>query len=72
MTFRLELVAAVAVHAVVDVPAHAPMPVVRLRLRVAVGALEDGVVVRIRVACAAHAICIAVIDVEPGVVKGGS
>lgn len=72
VTFRLALVAAVAVHAVVDVPAHAPMLVVRLRLGVAVGALEDGVVVRIRVTCAAHAICIAVIDGEPGVVKGGS
>jgi len=66
------LVAGVAVHAVVDVPAHSLMPAVGLRLRMAVRALKDGVVVRIGVTDAAYAICIAVIQVEPGVVKRGS
>ena len=42
---------------------------IRLRRRVAVGALEDGVVRRVRVACGADSIGPAVVHREPGVVE---
>lgn len=64
--------ALVAIHAVVHVPAHVPMIPVGIRLCVAVRALEHTVVGRVGVAGRAHAVRIAVIHREPGVVKGGS
>ena len=66
------LVALVAVHAVVDIPADAPVVLVRLGLGVAVGALKDGVVVRVGVAGSAHSIRPAVIDIPPGMVEHGT
>src|ERR1700757_425262 len=64
--------ALIAVHAVVDVSAHPPVLAVGVGLAVAVGALEDAVVIRIGVAGAANTIGAAVIHVEPGVTEGGA
>lgn len=64
--------AGVAIHAVVDVPGNAGMLGVSLRLRVAIRAGEDGIVVGIGVARRADAIRAAVIHGEPGVVEGGA
>ena len=66
------LVALVAVHAVIDIPADALMDLVRLALGVAVRTLKDGVVIRVRVARGAHSICPAVIDIPPGMVEHGA
>lgn len=57
-------VALVAVHAVVHIPLHATMVLVRLRLRMAIRALENRVVIRIRMARRAHSIGIAMVDRE--------
>lgn len=65
-------VAAVAVHAVVDVSTHVLMLAVRARLSVAIRALEDRVVVRIGMAGGAYPIRTAMIHVEPGMVESGS
>lgn len=61
--------AAVAIHTVVDIPANTLVPVVRLCFRMAVGALENAVIVWIGVAHRADAVGSAVIHVEPGVVE---
>ena len=58
----------VAVDAVVDIAANALVVLVGLRLRMAVRALENGVIVWIRVAGRAHSICSAVVDGEVGVI----
>ena len=60
---------AVAIHAVVHVPADALMLRVGLVLRMAVRALEDAVVVWIRVADRAHSTRSAMFHVEPRVSK---
>ena len=62
--------AVVAIHAVVDVAADAPVVGVGLRLGVAVGAGEHGVIIWIRVAGGAHSTRAAVVGWEPGVVEG--
>ena len=63
-------VALVAVHAVVHVAVHLRVvEVVRIIPAVAASALEDGVIVRIRMARRAHAIGIAVIDGEARVLR---
>ena len=65
------LMALVAVHAVVHVPADVRMmEVVCVPASVATRALENRVVVRIRVAGGANAVSVAMIHWEPGVVKG--
>lgn len=65
--------ALVTVHAVVHIPADVRvMEIVRVPAPMATRALENGVVVRIRVAGGTNAVSIAVIHWEPGVVKGGS
>jgi len=63
--------AAVAVHAVVDVSTHALMLAIRARLRVTIRALEDGVVIRIGMAGGAYPVRAAMTHVEPGVVESG-
>lgn len=63
-------VAVVAIHAVVNVPTHAPVLAIGLSLRVAVRALEDAVIVWIRMADGAHTVRMAVVGIEPGVIKG--
>jgi hypothetical protein len=64
-------VAAVAVHAVVDVSTHAFMRAIRARLGVAIRALKDCVVIRIGMAGGAYPVGAAMIHVEPGVVESG-
>lgn len=64
--------AVIAIHTVVDVSTHALMLVVGPRLRMAVRALEDAVVVRIGMAGRTNPVCIAMIDVEPSVIESGS
>src|SRR5579885_1817651 len=66
------LVTLIAIHAVVDVPAHALVLRICVLFRMAVGALEDAVVVRIGVAGRAHAIGAAMIHIEPGVIEHGA
>src|ERR1700682_4652734 len=63
--------ALVTIGAVVYVPLHARMFRVGLRLGVAVGALEDREVVGIRVAIAADAVGIAVVQREIWVIESG-
>ncbi len=63
------LVTLIAIHAVVHIAAHALMPGVSLRFGVAVGAREHRIVIRIRMARAAHTVGIAVVQREPGVVE---
>ena len=60
----------VAVHAVIDISADTRVPRVRLGLGVATSALKNGVIVRIGVAGRAHAVGIAMVHGEPGVVEG--
>jgi len=64
--------ALVAIHAVVHVTIDVAMIAIRIRLRVAVGALEDAVVSRICVARRADAVRVAVIHREPRVIESGS
>ena len=64
--------ALVAIHAVVHVSVDVAMIPIRVRFRVAVRALEDAVVGRIRVARRADPVRVAVIHGEPGVIEGGS
>ena len=54
----------ITIHAVVDISVNAPVIGVSLRLAMAVGALEDGIVIRVDVARGTHAVCIAVIHGE--------
>jgi len=61
--------ALVAIRAVVNVPIHALMVLVRIGLSVAIRALENRVVARICVACRADSAGSAVPHVEPGMVK---
>lgn len=61
--------ALIAVDAVVDVAGDATVPRVRLRLGMAVRALEHRIVARIRVACGAHTVGVPMIHIEPGVIK---
>ena len=63
-------VAAVAIHAVVHVPADALVLVIGLIFRVAIRALKDAVIAWIGVADGAHSIRSAVVGVEPGVIEG--
>ena len=64
--------ALVAIHAVVYITANVAMIAIRVRLGVAVRALEDAIVGRIRVTRRADSVCVAVIDVEPGVIESGA
>jgi len=64
--------ALVAIHAVVHVTTHVAMITIGVRLGVAVRALEDAVVGRIRVTGRAHAVCVAVVHGEPRVIESGS
>ena len=64
--------ALIAIHAVVHVTANVAMIAICIRLRVAVRALEDAVVGRIRVTRRADSVRVAVIDVKPRVIEGGS
>ena len=59
----------VAVHAVVHIAADALVIGIRLRLRMAIRALEDAVIVRVRMAGGTHAACVAMIGGEPCVIK---
>jgi len=60
----------VTIHAVVDIPAHVRvMEIVGVPAPMASGTLENRVVGRTCVAGGAHAVSIAVINVEPGVVE---
>ena len=61
--------ALVAVHAVVDIARHSRVIGVRLRRCVAVRALENRVVVRIRVASGANAVGVSVVHWEPRVIE---
>lgn len=64
-------VALVAGHTVVDVATNVRvMEIGRVPAAVAAGALEDRVVARIGVASRAHPIGVAMVHVEPGVIKG--
>lgn len=56
--------ALVTVNAVVDVAFHASVLSVRVGFRVAVGALEHGVVIRIRMARGANSVGVAMVDGE--------
>jgi len=64
-------VAAVAIHAVVDVPANTAMPTVRLCFRVTVGALENAIVARIGMAYRTDTVGSAMLHVEPRVSESG-
>jgi len=65
--------ALVAIHAVVNIPAHIGVAELgSVVIAVATRALEDRVVVSIRVASRADSIRVAVIHVEPGVIECGS
>lgn len=64
--------ALIAVHAVIDIPRNARMQRIRLPRRVTVGALENGKIVRVGVACGANAVCVPMIHGEPRVVKRGA
>jgi len=61
--------ALVTIDAVVDVAFHASVLSVRGGFRVAVGALEHGVVIRIRMASCANAVGIAMVDWESRVLR---
>lgn len=61
---------AVAIHAVVHVPADPLVFVIGLIFRVAVRALENAVVAWIRMANGAHSVRMAVVGVEPRVIEG--
>ena len=61
--------ALVAVHTVVDISIDALVVLVRLRFRVAIGALENRVVIRIRMARCAHPIRVAMRDRERRVLR---
>ena len=62
-------VAVVAIHAVVDISADTLMARIGLALGMAVCALEDLIIIRIRVARTAHSARATVIGREPGVVE---
>jgi hypothetical protein len=64
--------ALIAIHAVIYVATHAAMLAIGIRLGVAVGALEHGVVRGIRVAGCTDTVRIAMIHWEPCVVEGSS
>lgn len=64
--------ALVAIHAVVHVTTNVAMITIRVRLGVAIRALECAVVGRIRVTRCADPVCIAVIHGEPRVIESGS
>ena len=61
--------ALIAVHAVVHVATNAAMIGVRVRLRVAIGALEDAVIGGIGMTGRTHAIGVPVIHWEPRVIE---
>jgi len=61
--------ALVAVHAVVHISVDALVVLVRLRFRMAIGALENRVVIRIRMARCAHPIRVAMVDRERRVLR---
>ena len=65
-------VAVVAIRAVVNVSAHAPVVGIGLRLLVAVGAGEYEVVARVGVARRANSVRSAMIGWEPGMVESRS
>ena len=66
-------VALVAVHAVVDIPTNVGMLEIGcVIVAVATGALEHGVVARVRVAGCANTVCVAVIRREVSVIERGS
>ena len=62
-------VTGVAVGAVIDVVSHARVPWIRLRLRVAIGAYEDRIIIGIGIAGGKHPLGIAVIRREPRVIE---
>jgi len=62
-------VALVTIHTVVHIASNPLVPGIRLGLRVAVCTGEDRVVVRIRVAGAAHTVGVAMVQREPGVIE---
>jgi len=62
-------VALVAIHTVVHIASNTLVCGIRLGLRVAVCTGEDRVVVRIRVAGAAHTVGVAMVQREPGVIE---
>jgi len=61
--------ALIAVHAVVHISSDALVVLIRLGFRVAIGALENRVVIRIRVARRAHAVGVAMVDRERRVLR---
>jgi len=65
-------VAAIAVHAVVDVPTHVLVLAVGARLRVAIRALEHRVVIRIGMAGGTYPVRTAMIHRKPCVIESGS
>ena len=64
--------ALVAIHAVVHVTTHVAMITIGVRLGVAVRALEDAVVGRVRVTGRTYAVRVAVVHGEPRVIESGS
>jgi len=66
-------VALVAIHAVVNIPTHiGVMEVGSVVVAVATRALEDRVVVRIRMAGRANSVGVAVVHIEPCVIEDGA
>ena len=63
--------AVIAIHAEVDVAAHAAMIVVSWAFRVTIRALKYAVVARVGVACRAHTIGAPVVHGEVRVIEGG-
>jgi hypothetical protein len=64
--------ALVAIHAVIDVTTDVAMIAIRVRFAMAVCALEDAVVGRIRVTRRADSVRVAMIHGEPRVIESGS
>jgi len=62
-------VALIAIHTVVHIASNTLVRGIRLGLRVAICTGEDRIVVRIRVASAAHTIGVAMVQREPGVIE---
>jgi len=72
LTASSVLMTLVAVNAVVNVVAHTLMLGIGLALAVAIGTSKYGVVGRVGMASGAHAIRVAVVSGEPGVIEGRS
>ena len=64
--------AVIAIHAVVDIATNSPVSGIGLRFEVAVGALEDSVVVGIGVTCCTHTVGAPMVQGEEGMVKRGT